>query len=93
MPIEDLQLHAQLRSVLEVSLRDDRQTWDLSSDGSYTRRMPTDETALSAHRRFMHDPWGMTVEGKPTIKSKHKHKRFKGHARTEGKGRTDPAHD
>ncbi|MEO7520562.1 MAG: polyphosphate kinase 1, partial [Gemmatimonas sp.] len=92
-PIEDLQLHQQLHSVLETSLADDRQAWELGSDGSYARRTPTSEQELSAHQRFMRDPWGLTVDVKPTLQFGRKRKRFKGHARTEGKGRTDPARE
>ncbi|HYW31899.1 MAG TPA: polyphosphate kinase 1 [Gemmatimonas sp.] len=92
-PIEDLQLHRQLHSVLEGSLSDNRQAWDLGSDGHYTRRMPGEQPEMSSQSRFIRDPWGMKVAIKPSLAANTKRKRPKGHARTEGKGRTDPTHD
>ncbi|MES2525284.1 MAG: polyphosphate kinase 1 [Gemmatimonadota bacterium] len=92
-PIDDLQLHRQLHSVLEASLSDNRQAWDLDSDGQYKRRMPGDQAEMSSQSRFIRDPWGMTVAVRPSLAANTKRKRHKGHARTEGKGRTDPTHD
>jgi polyphosphate kinase len=92
VPIEDPQLHTQLHSVLETSLADNRQAWDLGSDGTYTQRNPGDREVLSSQVRFIRDPWGMKVANKPLLGVSTKRKRHKGHARTEGKGRTDPAY-
>jgi polyphosphate kinase len=93
VPIEDPQLHKQLQSILETSLGDNRQAWDLGRDGEYTRRVPAPDRELSAHQNFMRSPWGMTAEMRIPAQSHKKRKRFKGHARTEGKGRTDPARE
>ena len=93
VPIEDPQLHLRLQSVLVTSLADNRLAWDLGADGSYTRRMPPPDGEVSTHQRFMRDPWGMSVEGRPAVALSPKRRRFKGHARTEGKGRTEPVRD
>jgi polyphosphate kinase len=93
VPIEDPQLHKQLHSILQTSIDDNRQAWDLGRDGEYTRRVPVPDRELSAHQNFMRSPWGMTAEMRIPTPSHKKRKRFKGHARTEGKGRTDPARE
>ena len=93
VPIEDPGLHKQLHSILETSLTDNRQAWDLGRDGEYTRRVPAPDSELSSQQNFMRSPWGMTAEMRIAAPSHKKRKRFKGHARTEGKGRTDPARE
>ena len=42
VPIEDPQLVTQLRQLLEHMLRDERQAWELRSDGQYVQRQPRD---------------------------------------------------
>jgi polyphosphate kinase len=37
VPVEDLEAHARISDVLELMLRDDRRSWQLSSDGTYRR--------------------------------------------------------
>jgi polyphosphate kinase len=37
VPVEDLEAHARISDVLELMLRDDRRSWQLSSDGTYHR--------------------------------------------------------
>ncbi|MCX7595748.1 MAG: polyphosphate kinase 1 [Fischerella sp.] len=39
-PVEDLQLMQTLQKILEISLADNRQAWELKSDGSYVQRHP-----------------------------------------------------
>ncbi|MBI4780098.1 MAG: polyphosphate kinase 1 [Oscillatoriophycideae cyanobacterium NC_groundwater_1537_Pr4_S-0.65um_50_18] len=39
-PIEDPHLLAELKSILDLMMSDNRQAWDLQSDGSYTQRRP-----------------------------------------------------
>ncbi len=63
VPIEDPALHQQIRGVLETCLRDNRQSWDLQSDGTYERQMPGDEPVRSTHAILMRSPWGIEVSG------------------------------
>ena len=41
-PVEDPRLVQELKKILEVSLQDNRQAWELQPDGNYTQRQPTD---------------------------------------------------
>ncbi|MEX1020607.1 MAG: polyphosphate kinase 1 [Litorilinea sp.] len=48
-PIEDLRLQEQIRHILEASLEDHRQAWDMLPDGRYQRRYPRmDDTSSRA---------------------------------------------
>jgi polyphosphate kinase len=47
--------------VLETCLADNRQAWELRSDGTYTQRTPGDESERAIHRLLLRDPYG--VEG------------------------------
>jgi polyphosphate kinase len=47
-PIEDRNLRDRLWEILDVCLRDDRQAWDLWSDGTYAQRQPRGESHESA---------------------------------------------
>jgi polyphosphate kinase len=58
-PVEDRSLHARLRAVLETSLADNRQAWDLRPDGTYVQRSPGDEPERGTHRLLLRDPWGL----------------------------------
>jgi polyphosphate kinase len=40
VPIEDREIAADLQEILGISLADNRQSWDLQTDGSYLRRQP-----------------------------------------------------
>jgi polyphosphate kinase len=42
-PIEDRSLRERLWEILDVCLRDDRQAWELRSDGTYVQRQPRGE--------------------------------------------------
>ncbi len=57
-PVEHPDLHARLHALLDTYLRDQRQTWELSADGSYRQRVPSDGQAGS-HVVLLADPWGM----------------------------------
>ncbi len=45
VPIEDEDGRAYLRFMLDAQLEDDRNAWDMLSDGTYRRRMPVDRDA------------------------------------------------
>lgn len=41
-------LEAKLRTILDIHLADQRNAWDMQSDGSYIKRIPPDETTLGS---------------------------------------------
>ena len=43
-PVTDKSFRARLWCILQVMLNDHRQAWDMNSDGTYTQRMPADES-------------------------------------------------
>jgi polyphosphate kinase len=56
VPIENATVHQQIQDqIMIASLRDNAQSWILSSDGTYTRMKPVEE-AFSAHNFFMTNP-------------------------------------
>jgi len=63
VPVEDLQLHARLMSLLETCLADNRQAWELSSDGSYAQRIPIGTKEFSSHKKLLRDSWGQVRDG------------------------------
>lgn len=53
-PIEDPDLKNRLKDILQTMLADNRQSWDLQSDGEYVQCTPSDgEDTLSAHNILM----------------------------------------
>ena len=53
-PVEDPSLVKELKQILEIVLADNRQAWDLKSDGTYTQRVPKDdEPEMSSQKHFM----------------------------------------
>ncbi|WP_271253358.1 polyphosphate kinase 1 [Pseudanabaena sp. Chao 1811] len=53
-PVEELSLVKELKQILEIVLADNRQTWDLKSDGTYIQRHPKDgEPEMSSQKHFM----------------------------------------
>ena len=53
-PIEDPSLVKELKQILEIVLADNRQAWDLRSDGTYIQRHPKDgEPEMSSQKHFM----------------------------------------
>jgi polyphosphate kinase len=58
-PIEDRRLHPGVCAVLETCLADNRQAWDLATDGTYTQRKPGKNPVVSTHERLLADPWGL----------------------------------
>ena len=93
VPIDDVQWNRRLQSVLETCLSDNRQAWELGADGQYRRRERAGAPERATQQIFMRDPWGMLAEVKPTVAPRRRSPRPRGHARTEGKGRTNPAFD
>ena len=58
-PIEDRSLHPRVCSLLDTFLADNREAWDLHSDGTYVQRKPGDQPVVAAHERFLQNSWGM----------------------------------
>lgn len=53
-PIEDPLLVQQLKDILDIMLADNRQAWDLNSDGTYVQRRPSEhETPRGTHALLM----------------------------------------
>jgi polyphosphate kinase len=61
-PVESPVLKERLQSVLEVCLADNRQAWELRSDGSYVQRDPGDRGERATHRMLLRDSWGASRE-------------------------------
>jgi polyphosphate kinase len=55
-PVEDKAIHPRLRALLDTCLNDNRQAWELRSDGSYVQRTPGDEPERATHRLLLRDP-------------------------------------
>jgi polyphosphate kinase len=52
--VEDPLLVKELKQILEIVLADNRQAWDLKSDGTYIQRLPKDgEPEMSSQKHFM----------------------------------------
>ena len=55
-PILDAAPQARLKQILDIMLKDQRQAWDMHSNGSYTQRKPDPEkpeTAIGTHHQLM----------------------------------------
>ena len=61
VPVEDPGHGARLRRLLETSLTDTRQAWDLGADGTYTQRQAAGRE-ISSQLVFTADPWGLAPE-------------------------------
>jgi polyphosphate kinase len=66
-PIEDPALHPRLHSLLATYLADNRQSWELRSDGSYVQLEPNGEAPRGSHAALMREPWGAEVGGRPIL--------------------------
>ena len=62
VPVEDVNHGARIRRLLETSLADTRQAWDLHPDGTYTQRSAQDGREVSSQVVFLADPWGLPPE-------------------------------
>jgi len=58
-PIEDRSLHPRVCALLETCLADNRQAWDLASDGTYVQRKPGTRPVRSTHERLLVNSWGL----------------------------------
>jgi polyphosphate kinase len=57
VPIEVPTAHRQvLNQIMVANLNDDTQSWEMTSDGDYTRIKPHSAEGFSAHRYFMDNP-------------------------------------
>jgi polyphosphate kinase len=53
-PVEEPHLVHELKQILDIILADNRQAWDLKSDGTYVQRSPKEgEPELSSQKHFM----------------------------------------
>ncbi len=60
VPVKERPLQARLRALLDTCLDDNRQAWELASDGTYAQLSPpSPEDEVSTHRRLLRDPWGL----------------------------------
>lgn len=60
-PIEDPALHRGIQLVLETCLADNRQAWELGSDGTYRRRTPGAQPERATQALLSKNPWGTTA--------------------------------
>jgi polyphosphate kinase len=60
-PVEAPLLQARLRSLLDTCLEDNRQAWELRSDGEWVQRKP-DGVVRATHVRLLADSWGRSPE-------------------------------
>jgi polyphosphate kinase len=67
VPIEDPSLHVRVRRLLQTSLADNRQAWELRADGSYEKRVASEAPEISAHVTFMTDSWGLPIAEAPAL--------------------------
>jgi polyphosphate kinase len=66
VPVEDPGQHGLLRALLDTCLEDNRQAWELRSDGTYVQRRPADgEPERATHRLMLRDPWGVSRTAAP----------------------------
>jgi polyphosphate kinase len=64
-PVEDGSLHPRICSLLDTLLADNRQAWDLDSEGTYVQRKPGDGPVISAHERLLQYSWGVPPQAPP----------------------------
>jgi polyphosphate kinase len=58
VPVEDQSLHPRLDSLLETCLSDNRNAWELRSDGTYRQRHPGRDRERAAQVIWQRDSWG-----------------------------------
>ncbi len=57
-PVVSEEFQQRLHSVLDVCLGDNRQAWEMQSDGSYVQRLPGERGERATHRMLLRDSWG-----------------------------------
>ena len=57
-PVDDRSLHERLGMLLETYLRDNRNAWVLSADGSYTQLRAGDEPEIATQLIAVTSTWG-----------------------------------
>jgi len=72
VPINDASLQARLDGIFRVCLSDNRQAWDLASDGSWHQRTPSaDESVRATHAQLLVDSWGNVPAAAPWESATH----------------------
>ena len=61
-PVHGSSLQARMRALLHTCLEDNRQAWELASDGSWTQRTPNG-VERATHKLLITDSWGLAREG------------------------------
>jgi polyphosphate kinase len=62
-PVDDKSLHPRLHTLLNTLMEDNRQAWELESDGSYIQRVPGNgEVVRATHEVLLRDSWGMATD-------------------------------
>jgi polyphosphate kinase len=61
VPVDDVLLHEKLHSLLMTSLQDNREAWDLGTNGVYTQRSPDGGEVRATQEIFLRDPWGQVA--------------------------------
>jgi polyphosphate kinase len=85
-PVDDPALHRRLESLIQTCLIDNRQAWDLESDGTWRQRVPEAEVRAT-HAILLLDSWGAVPTG-AALEAQHKRQ-----ALGEGRGSGVPAAD
>jgi polyphosphate kinase len=52
-PVEDPKLAKELLEILHMHLSDNRQAWEMQSDGTYVQRVPSEGAELSCQKMLM----------------------------------------
>jgi polyphosphate kinase len=61
-PVEGEELQGRLRSLMETCLRDERQAWELGSDGTWRQRTPR-LAERGIHSLLLGNSWGTSQGG------------------------------
>ena len=62
VPVEDRDARERLAALLETCLRDHRQAWELTPDGTYARRLPLNGADAGTHAVLLKQSWGLSRE-------------------------------
>jgi len=81
-PVEDPDLRAELRQILDIQLNDMRSAWDMHADGTYTQRMPAEGVEARGSQELLIE----LAEKRNLALKKHKKRRKKARESDPGKG-------